>query len=90
MSCSHEYVKPRLHRWLTVLACASALLSTSLHAANDRDRNESDGRTTQKSERVKDKPTRFETCKREARGKDGPERASFMTECLKDHPPASR
>ena len=87
--CSTERMNPHFYRCLVSAGLVVALAGGSaLHAAEKEDRSEQ--RAPEQTERKADKrearnaPSRFDTCKRDARGKQGPDRATFMTECLHD------
>lgn len=79
-------MNPYFYRCLTAAGFAVAIAGGSALAAAKEDRSEE--RAAKQSEKKADKrevreaPSRFETCKRDARGKEGPDRATFMTECL--------
>lgn len=87
---ARRLMKPYLHRGLVAAACAVALANGAAHAAgenpdkHERAEERTDGRAARKGKRASPsrEPSRFETCRRDAKGKEGPERASFMTECL--------
>lgn len=80
------------NRVLSALALGALLAFGSAHAADDgKKAPETSDRASQKAER-RDAPRKetgrtqkeLNTCKQEAQGKDGPERANFMTDCLKN------
>ena len=84
-----ERMNPNFYRCLVAAGLAAALAGGSAHAAVEKE-GKSEQRAAEQTERKADKrearnaPSRFDTCKRDARGKQGPDRATFMTECLHD------
>lgn len=81
-------MNPYFYRCLAAAGLAVALAGGSaLHAAEKED-DKSGQRAAEQTDSKADKresrtaPSRFESCKRDARGKQGPDRAAFMTECL--------
>jgi hypothetical protein len=76
-----------LYRCLAAAGLAVVFAGGTAHAAADNaDKSErTEERASAKDKRDSSKaPSRFQSCRRDARGKQGPERASFMTECLHD------
>ena len=78
-----------LYRCLAAAACIAALAGGSALAAADKPdksgpaQERTEERASSKEKRDSSKqPSRFASCRRDARGKEGPDRASFMTECL--------
>lgn len=86
---------PYSNRLLSALTLGALIAFGSAHAADEGRKAEpapeKSDRAAQKAERraaPQKEPGRtqneLDTCKQDARGKDGPERARFMTKCLKD------
>lgn len=84
--CTTWGMNPYFFKCLAAAGFAVAVAGGSAHAAADRqDKSE---RAAEQAEKKPEKtqkreaPSRFDSCKRDARGKQGPDRATFMTECL--------
>lgn len=85
--CSTQGMNPYFPRCLAAAGLAVALAGGSAHAAaekQDKSEQPAAGQAEAKTEKrgARNAPSRFDTCKRDARGKQGPDRATFMTECL--------
>jgi hypothetical protein len=73
---------------------AAALIAGGAAGAQTGERNVPESATEQKSDRSgeadgkdREKKDDLEICKEKAHGLSGPERARFMTDCLREHRP---
>ena len=84
-----------LHLYRLCVAIAFSLALAPTHAASDRDESKAE-RADSKAERTEEKAVQedaqkkrdaptcdTDSCRRDAQGMHGPERAKFMTECLR-------